>query len=574
MLDELPDDEDEPQPAMANAAPSTARGGCHARIRRGVGESHGSGIAPASRTGYQGREIWAAKVSDNVATDEAEPEVLIDALHHAREHLTTEQALYLLRVLTQDYAGDATVKRLVDSREIYIIFALNPDGMQYDLTGNPYRAWRKNRQPNPGSTRIGTDLNRNYDYAWGCCRGSSGSPGSLTYRGRRPFSAPETRAMRDFVKSRVVDGRQQIRTHITLHTNGQLILWPYGHTKADIPADMSRVDHAAFVALGRRMAQRNGYKPEQSSDLYITDGDQIDWMYGRYRIFSFTWELYPTEHYRTSDFYPPDERIAGAVARNRSALLYIIDKADCPYSPIYKAQALCGPLYDDFEINRGWTRDPDGTDTATDGLWQIGNPVAVSINGPKQLGTTASGRAALVTGLAGVKGRDANDVDGGTTTIRSAPVTLPDPVGDLAFSYYFAHRSNSTADDWFRVWVEAEDGTRTLVKEELGTGRRRRRAVARRAGPDDAVGRPDGPDRDRRGRWGQRHPDRGRRRRPPDRAALAAQAWAPGPRPTRDRPAAGAAGRGGRRSAARRRRGPAASRRRRAPGHRPARSSR
>ncbi|MEA2535801.1 MAG: carboxypeptidase [Chloroflexota bacterium] len=417
---------------------------------------------------YNGREIWAAKVSDNVATDEPEPEVLIDALHHAREHLTTEQALYLLKVLSQDYAGDATVKRLVDSREIYIIFALNPDGMQYDLTGDPYRAWRKNRQPNAGSSKIGTDLNRNYDYRWACCHGSSGSPGSLTYRGRRPFSAPETRALRDFVKSRVVDGRQQIRTHITLHTNGELILWPYGHTKTDVPSDMSRVDHAAFVALGKRTAQRNGYHAEQSSDLYITDGDQIDWMYGRYRIFSFTWELYPTEHYRTSDFYPPGSKVAAQVARNRSALLYMIDKADCPYSPIYKAKALCGPLYDDFEIARGWTRNPDGTDTATDGLWQLGDPAAVSISGPKQLGTTTSGRYALVTGLAGVRGSDANDVDGGTTTIRSTPVTLPDPVGDLVFAYYFAHRANSTAADWFRVWVEAQDGTRTLVKEELG----------------------------------------------------------------------------------------------------------
>ena len=121
---------------------------------------------------------------------------------------------------------------------------------------------------------------------------------------------------------------------------------------------MSRDDHYAFVALGKRMAQRNGYKPEQSSDLYITDGDQIDWMYGRYRIFSFTWELYPTEHHRTSDFYPPDEKIAAAVSNNRSALLYAIDKADCPYAPIYKSKTLCGPLNDDFEINRGWTRQP------------------------------------------------------------------------------------------------------------------------------------------------------------------------------------------------------------------------
>ena len=54
---------------------------------------------------YQGRDIWAAKISDNVATDEAEPEVLFDALHHAREHLTIEQALYLLHLLADDY-GD------------------------------------------------------------------------------------------------------------------------------------------------------------------------------------------------------------------------------------------------------------------------------------------------------------------------------------------------------------------------------------------------------------------------------------------------------------------------------------
>jgi len=41
---------------------------------------------------YQGRDIWMAKISDHVTKDEAEPEILIDALHHAREHLSTEQA--------------------------------------------------------------------------------------------------------------------------------------------------------------------------------------------------------------------------------------------------------------------------------------------------------------------------------------------------------------------------------------------------------------------------------------------------------------------------------------------------
>ena len=42
---------------------------------------------------YQGRTVWAGKISDNVATDEDEPEVLFTPHQHAREHLTVEMAL-------------------------------------------------------------------------------------------------------------------------------------------------------------------------------------------------------------------------------------------------------------------------------------------------------------------------------------------------------------------------------------------------------------------------------------------------------------------------------------------------
>ena len=111
---------------------------------------------------------------------------------------------------------------------------------------------------------------------------------------------------------------------MTLHTNGELILWPYGYTKTDVPADMTADDHATFVAMGRAMAALNGYTAKQSSDLYVTDGDQIDWMYGRQHIFSFTFELYPTEQVSShADHEPPDEVIAAQTARNRGALLYL-----------------------------------------------------------------------------------------------------------------------------------------------------------------------------------------------------------------------------------------------------------
>jgi carboxypeptidase T len=424
-----------------------------------------------------GRDIWAVKVSDNVAKDEDEPEVLIDALHHAREHLTTEQALAILRWLTVDYGTDDTVTRLVDNREIFIVFALNPDGMRYDLTGDPFRAWRKNRQRTSSGTAIFTDLNRNYSYHWGCCGGSSGKRSSITYRGPYAFSAPETRALRDFVRSQVKHGVQQIRTHITLHTNGELILWPYGYTKRNVPPDMTGLDHRALVALAKAMASRNGYTPEQSSDLYITDGDQIDWMYGVYRIFSYTFELYPTEKPTVwGDHYPDDSKIPAQTERNRSAILLLIDRAACPYKDLGgpSVRGNCGPLYDDLEINRGWHRNPDGTDTARRGLWQIANPAPTRSHGKKQLGMPVSGSKDLVTGYAAGRRATSNDLDGGVTTIRSRAITLPaDPAdyGSLTFRYYLAHRPKSSPDDYLRVMVEGEDGERTTVFERLGSAR-------------------------------------------------------------------------------------------------------
>ena len=41
---------------------------------------------------------------------------------------------------------------------------------------------------------------------------------------------------------------------------------------------MTPDDHDVFVTIGQQMAATNGYTPEQASDLYITDGDDHDWM--------------------------------------------------------------------------------------------------------------------------------------------------------------------------------------------------------------------------------------------------------------------------------------------------------
>ncbi|WP_030700988.1 MULTISPECIES: M14 family metallopeptidase [unclassified Streptomyces] len=289
---------------------------------------------------YQGRDIIAVKVSDNVATDEAEPEVLFTAHQHAREHLTVEMALYLLRELGQGYGSDSRITQAVNGRELWIVPDMNPDGGEYDIASGSYRSWRKNRQPNSGSSAVGTDLNRNWAYKWGCCGGSSSSTSSETYRGAAAESAPETKVVADFVRSRVVGGKQQIRAAIDFHTYSELVLWPFGYTYNDTAPGMTADDRNAFAAVGKKMAASNGYTAEQSSDLYITDGSIDDWLWGAQKIFGYTFEMYPRSA-SGGGFYPPDEVIERETSRNRDAVLQLIENADCMYRSIGKEAQYC-----------------------------------------------------------------------------------------------------------------------------------------------------------------------------------------------------------------------------------------
>jgi hypothetical protein len=294
-------------------------------------------------TSYEGRPIYALKVSDNAAVDEAEPEVLFTHNQHAREHLTVEMALYLLRELTDDYATDARIRAAVDGREIWIVPSVNPDGAEFDVAMGDYAFWRKNRQPPPPPApagAIGTDLNRNWDFLWGCCPGgSSGDPASETYRGPSPFSAPETRVVRDLVRSRRIDGVQQIKAAIDFHTYGELVLWPPGYTFDDTASGLGADQRDAFVAIGQSLAASNGYTAQQASDLYITDGTIDDWLWGAEGVFAYTFEMYPAT--ASPGFYPPDEVIAAQTARNREAVLRLLEIADCPYRAIGKQASYC-----------------------------------------------------------------------------------------------------------------------------------------------------------------------------------------------------------------------------------------
>jgi hypothetical protein len=129
---------------------------------------------------------------------------------------------------------------------------------------------------------------------------------------------------------------------------------------------------------------------------------------------------------------------------------------------------LAGPVFeDDFETDRGWVTNPNGTDPATTGIWGRSNPQQTSSSGIKQRNDTTSGSNAMVT-----DGRAGNsvgtwDIDNGVTTVQSPPIALPSGVTlELSFDYYMAHTSNSSTADFFRVSVVGD--STSVVLEELG----------------------------------------------------------------------------------------------------------
>lgn len=276
----------------------------------------------------QGRPLLLVKISDDVHTDKREPEVLFTCGQHAREHITVEMCLHIAHRLAQGYGTDPAITQLVKSREIWVMPMTNPDGTEYDISTGLFGAWRKNRQPSPESTAIGTDLNRNWGDEWACCGGSSASPRSETYHGPAPFSAPETAQLRDWVLSRVTGGVQQITAHSDFHSFSELVLWPYGFTTGDTGPGLNATDAAAFRTLGEQMAATNGYTPEQSSQLYINDGSIGDWMWGTQHIWSYTFEMYPTS-LTQGGFYPPASVIDRETARNDVAVDLLLSYADC-----------------------------------------------------------------------------------------------------------------------------------------------------------------------------------------------------------------------------------------------------
>ncbi len=233
--------------------------------------------------GIADRDILAVKISDNPGVEEDEPEVLIIARLHAGEYPSTEIALQLIENMTDLYGIDARTSWLVDNRETWIIPVANPDGMEYAMTVDD--TWRKNRRDN-GDGTFGVDLNRNFDGSqngdplgeWGGA-GTSTDTSSVVYCGEYAFSEPETQAIRDLVLS------HDFQLAIDFHWCALWVMWPWGYT-TNLPSD-----NDDLVRIGTELAEVTDYYASQSSEMYPTTGDSLDWLYGGADVYPFCIEV-------------------------------------------------------------------------------------------------------------------------------------------------------------------------------------------------------------------------------------------------------------------------------------------
>ncbi len=280
------------------------------------------------QNGFGGDDMMVL-VLTNANTGGDKPKLFTTSAIHAREYTTAELNTRFAEYLLENYGVDADATWLLDEHEIHLMLHANPDGRGRAQTG---LSWRKNTNQNfcgATSNDRGVDLNRNFEYGWGCCNGSSGSQCSLVYRGPGPGSEPEVDAIQNYASTIFDDVRGPNQddaapadangVYIDIHSFSELVLWPWGFTPANAP------NGDGMQTLGRRLAWFTGYNPTQATGLYITDGTTDDYVYGELGVASYTYEL------GTSFFQDCGTFENTILPDNLPSLVYAAKSARTPY---------------------------------------------------------------------------------------------------------------------------------------------------------------------------------------------------------------------------------------------------
>lgn len=193
----------------------------------------------------QFQELAALKISDNVNQDEDEPEVMMDGGIHGDEVGGSQNMILFARDLCLAYGHDPDITSLIDGREIWIYYCVNPYG--------------RDAMTRENSNQV--DINRDFGYMWDA---SGGSPG--------PFSQVESRCLRDCMNS------HQFVSYTNYHSGTEIISYPWSYRYSVAP------EKPQFEGLAGIYVENSGYSSlpygQGSLVMYLIQGSTKDYMYG------------------------------------------------------------------------------------------------------------------------------------------------------------------------------------------------------------------------------------------------------------------------------------------------------
>ena len=254
-----------------------------------------------------GKDIWCIRITNENNT-KSKSSCLIDGCIHGAEWEGGEGCLYLAEYLLINFDANETITHILNSSEVFLIPIVNPDGRQidYKLDASRFNA-------------NGIDLNRNFDIDFGRIRGGVFPLGKLFDRikipalpinpsrnftflhklfpsfplwlvncGRRPFSEPETQAMRDLMRELE---NNDFSFYVNCHCATHCIGYPWDAFKP--PFEKSKQEQYIYDYVMDWVVENTEY--ERTDDIsameYKSSGDVTDWCFKEFRIPSFYFEI-------------------------------------------------------------------------------------------------------------------------------------------------------------------------------------------------------------------------------------------------------------------------------------------
>lgn len=216
-------------------------------------------VAPDARRfevgrSVEGRPIWGLEVGCAARGEAGCPAARILGGLHGNECLSVAIVIALMERLVTPAPNDDVefLGTLLNETTLVFVPLVNPDGY------SGVSATRENAR--------GVDINRNFGFAW-------------ISEGKRPFSEPETRAVR------ALSDRYPFQIGLSYHTVARYINGPWNHTPHH-PPEAALIEEMAGAYRGD-----STYETAFGWDWYDIYGDLDDWSLGVWGALNWTVEL-------------------------------------------------------------------------------------------------------------------------------------------------------------------------------------------------------------------------------------------------------------------------------------------